>query len=74
MIKRVIGVLAVLVSLAVMVSVALHCDRFSSMVVIDEPAVPAADETPAAPAVEEPDSGERPVVPEMDSVRNQVRE
>lgn len=72
MIKRVIGTLAVLASLAVMVLTVLHRNEYSSMVVIDEPAVPATDDTSAAPAVEEPNEPSVPEGSDCDSVRTAV--
>lgn len=77
MIKRTIGTLAVLASLAVMVLVALNRHDFSSMVFDEKPAAAEASrtETPVEPASEPevspemPDSTAHAAPAEADSVR-----
>ena len=67
MIKRIIGTLAVLASLAVMALVVLHRNEFSSMIFDGRPAAARAPR-PAVPE-EMPDSAASAVPAEADSVR-----
>lgn len=70
MIKRIIGTLAVLASLAVMTMVVLHRNEFSSMIFDGRP-VAARAPRPAVPEEmpEMPDSAASAVPAEADSVR-----